>query len=88
MYVNTYMGRLGDPTGVNVARVEVTWYDEERDEVGTGFYHVHATGEEPEAKGEDGTIYNVFENLVHEAMDAKVEAGRFDSWEIEDISSV
>jgi hypothetical protein len=29
----------------------------------------------------------VFENLVHAAMDAKVEAGRFDFWEIDDISS-
>lgn len=85
-----YLGTLGDRSGVNVARVEVSWYDEATDHVGVGYYIVHATGNEPEVTDdpEFGTIYNVFENLVGAAMDAKVEAGTFDRWETEDTSSV
>ena len=87
---DTYLGTLGNRKGVNVAKVEVAWYDEVNDVMGDGFYLVHATGNEPEVTSdpEFGTIYNVFENLVHEAMEAKIEAGKFDSWAIEDISSV
>ena len=85
-----YLGTLGNREGVNVARVEVSWYDESSDTVGVGYYIVHATGDEPEVTSdpEFGTIYNVFENLVGAAMDAKVEAGKFDSWETEDTSSI
>lgn len=88
MRSTAYLGRLGNREGVNVAKVEVTWYDESNDETGDGHYVVHATGDEPECEGEYGTIYAVFEKLVGAAMDAKVEAGRFDSWEIEDTSSI
>lgn len=85
-----YLGTLGDRSGVNVARVEVSWYDEETDKVDVGYYIVHARGDEPEVTSdpEFGTIYNVFENLVGAEMDAKVEAGKFTSWETEDTSSV
>lgn len=83
-----YLGRLGDSSGVNVARVEVSWYKEdpglgfetELDEH-AGYYLVHATGDEP-----DG-IYAVFEGLVAEAMDAKVDSHRIDGWSIDDISA-
>lgn len=86
---DTFLGTLGNRAGVNVARVEVSWYDVNTDATGDGYYLVHATGDEPEVTDdpEFGTIYNVFENLVGESMDAKVEAGRFDTWAIEDISS-
>ena len=87
---NTFLGRLGNREGVNVAKVEVSWYDESTDTEGDGFYVVHATGDEPEIleAGEDGTIYAVFESLVHGAMQNKVDAGRFDSYSIEDISAI
>jgi len=86
----TFLGTLGNRAGVNVARVEVSWYDVETDASGDGYYIVYATGDEPEVTSdpEFGTIYNVFENLVGASMDAKVEAGRFDTWAIEDTSSV
>lgn len=83
------LGRIGDPAGVNVAKVEVSWYTETGLALyeEAGHYFVHATGNEPECRGEEGTIYAVFENLVDEAMEAKVEAGDFDGWAIDDISS-
>lgn len=90
-----YLGTLGDRSGVNVAKVEVSWfYDdpglghETKTEVGTGYFVVHATGDEPECEGEYGTIYAVFEKLVGEAMDARQERLGFASWETEDTSSV
>jgi hypothetical protein len=84
-----HLGTLGDRSGINVAKVEVTWYDEDSDTVFCGYYFVHATGDEPEIAeaGEYGSIYTVFENRVHEAMQAKQDAGKFDSYEIEDISA-
>ena len=88
------LGTLGDRAGINVARVEVFWqYDdpglghETVTEIETGYYLVHATGDEPEAQGEDGTIYNVFEDLVHAAMQDRQKRLGFASYEIEDISA-
>ena len=86
-YADTYFGTLGDRSGVNVAKVEVSWCYEDGT-VETGYFIVHATGSEPEAQGEDGTIYTVFENHVHEAMQRRQERLGFDSYEIEDTSSV
>lgn len=92
----TYLGTLGDRAGVNVARVEVWWAYEDpglgfetTTEIETGYYLVHATGDEPEIaeEGEYGSIYTVFENRVHEAMNARQKRLGFSTWEIEDISS-
>ena len=90
MSADTFLGRLGNREGVNVAKVEVSWWDEDTDAEGHGFYVVHAVGDEPEIveMGEDGTIYAVFEARVHGAMQAKVEAGKFTAWEIDDISAI
>lgn len=95
MSTSAFLGTLGDRQGVNVAKVEVSWFKDDpglgfetTTEVGLGYYIVHATGDEIECEGEEGTIYAVFERLVAEAMNPKLEAGRFDSWEFEDISSV
>jgi hypothetical protein len=85
---SAYLGTLGNRDGINVARVEVAWSYDGEDAVETGHYHVHATGDEPEAQGEDGTIYNVFEDLVHEAMQRRQERLGFASYEIEDTSSI
>jgi hypothetical protein len=92
---DTYLGTLGNRNGVNVAKVEVLWYWDDAGlghvtttETHTGFYIVHATGDEPEAQGEYGTIYNVFEDLVHAAMQARQERLGFTGYEIDDISSV
>ncbi len=95
-----YLGTLGDLRGINVAKVEVSWFWEEGSQdieeqlVGTtytyeeaGYYLVHATGEEPECEGEEGTIYAVFEKLVHEAMGKKQDKNLIDGWHIDDISS-
>ena len=89
-----YLGTLGDRSGVNVARVEVSWYfddpglgHETTTEIGTGYYLVHATGDEPECQGEYGTIYAVFEDLVHDAMQRRQERLGFASYEIDDTSS-
>lgn len=86
------LGTLGDRSGVNVAKVEVWWYVEYSDftrDTNAGFYYVHATGEEPmiAEAGEFGSIYTVFETLVHEAMQAKIDAYRLDGYEISDIYS-
>lgn len=89
----SYLGTLGDRRGVNVARVEVGWHFDTGsgflDDITyeTGYYLVHATGDEPECQGEDGTIYNVFEGLVHAAMQERQKRLGFDSYEIDDISS-
>lgn len=95
MSTATYLGTLGDRSGVNVARVEVSWgWDVDNEngtssqEIETGYYHVHATGDEPESQPPDGTIYNVFEDLVHGAMEARRNRLGFHWWEIEDTSSV
>ena len=84
------LGRLGNPDGVNVAKVEVQWWKEDPGEghftrfcYEGGFYVVHATGEEPDAE----TIYDTFSELVHEAMTTRLEAGRIDGYEILDTSS-
>ena len=90
-----YLGTLGDRRGVNVAKVEVSWwYDdpglghETTTTIETGHFIVHATGDEPECQGDEGTIYNVFEELVNEAMERRRERLGFASWETEDTSSV
>ena len=90
-----FLGTLGDRSGVNVARVDVVYgWDVDFEngtsgqEIHNGFYHVHATGEEPESVGEEGTIYNVFERLVGEAMDARQRKLGFHWWETEDTRSV
>jgi hypothetical protein len=91
----TYLGTLGDRSGVNVAKVEVVWFyddpglgpDSESSSSHTGHYIVHATGNEPECQGEYGTIYNVFEELVHEAMEARRVKLGFADWDTEDTSS-
>jgi len=46
-------------------------------------------GEEPmiAEEGEYGSIYTVFETLVHEAMEARREKLGFASYEIDDISA-
>ena len=90
MSTEIFLGRLGNREGINVAKVEVSWYDEETDESGQGFYIVHAVGDEPEVveAGEDGTIYAVFEARVHGAMQDKVENGKFTTWAIDDISAI
>ena len=86
-----HLGTLGDRGGVNVAKVEVQWF---KDDPGLGFetqscyeggfYLAHASGDEPECEGEFGSIYGVFERLVTEALDAKVDAGQIDGYEILD----
>lgn len=93
--MDTFLGRLGNREGVNVAKVEVTWWF---DDPGLGFetstethhghYIVHATGDEDECQGEDGTIYAVFEGLVHQAMQERQEKLGFASYDIDDISSI
>lgn len=90
----TFLGRLGNRDGVNVAKVEVSWYfddpglgHETTTETHTGYYLVHATGFEPEAQGEDGTIYTVFEDLVHAAMQSRQERLGFASYDLDDISA-
>ena len=92
---SAYLGTLGDRAGVNVAKVEVIWFfddaglgpDSESSSSHTGHYIVHATGNEPEAQGEDGTIYTVFEDLVHAAMNDRQRRLGFHDYDIEDISS-
>jgi len=84
------LGTLGDRSGINVAKVEVSWvfeYDDFSTEEHAGFYYVHATGNEPECEGEDGTIYAVFENLAHEAMQTRQERLGFADYAIGDISA-
>jgi len=98
MQNDRFLGTLGDRSGVNVARVDVVWgWDEVSldgpigsvdHEVQTGYYHVHATGEEPESQGEDGTIYAIFEKHVGEAMEARQRRLGFHWWETEDTRSV
>ena len=85
----TLLGTLGDRDGINVAKVEVCWwYERGLDlEEHAGFYFVHATGDEPRAQGEEGTIYNVFEDLVHERMLERQERLGFAGYEINDISA-
>lgn len=87
------LGTLGNRDGVNVAKVEVQWWKEDPGDghftrfcYEGGFYVVHATGDEPEAQS-DGSIYNVFHDLVTEAMEIKVEARRIDGYEILDTSA-
>jgi len=93
---DVYLGTLGDRTGINVAKVEVSWYWEDATDPDhnwpsgisciaeeAGHYYVHATGEEEDAD----TIYDTFERLVHEAMDARQKKLSFHGWEIDDISS-
>jgi len=86
------LGTLG--SGVNVAKVQVSWYFEDPGlgfetgiEEHAGFYFACASGEEPEAQGEEGTIYAVFENLVNAAMDRRQEKLGFASYAIDDISA-
>jgi len=94
--IDTFLGTLGDRSGVNVARVDVVYGWEVDNENGTssqelhtGWFRVHATGEEPEAvEPEYGTIYNVFERLVEEAMEARQKRVGFHWWETEDTRSV
>lgn len=92
----TCLGTLGDRSGVNVAKVEVSWCYEDpglghftRIEEHAGHYIVHATGEEPmiAEEGEYGSIYTVFETLVHEAMQARQKRLGFADYAIDDISS-
>jgi hypothetical protein len=90
---DTFLGRLGNREGINVAKVEVSWYyegDVGNDRVEHGFYIVHAVGDEPEitAEGEDGTIYAVFEGRVHAAMQERQERLGFAGYEIDDISAI
>ena len=93
--IDTFLGTLGDRSGVNVARVDVVYGWEVDNENGTssqelhtGWFHVHATGDEPECEGEYGTIYAVFEKHVEEAMEARQKRVGFHWWEVEDTSSV
>lgn len=97
MPTDTFLGRLGNREGVNVAKVEVFWWfddvgltDATTTETHRGFYIVHAVGDEPEIAeaGEFGTIYTVFEGLVHNAMKARQKSLGFDGYEIDDISAV
>lgn len=94
--IDNCLGNLGDPKGINVAKVEVSWYSEYASdalsyqiEENAGHYFVSATGDEPmiEAEGEFGSIYTVFETLVHEAMQKKVDAGVIDGYQIDDVSA-
>jgi len=92
---NGFLGTLGDRSGVNVARVDVVYgWDVDFNngtsgqEIHTGYFHVHATGEEPESVGEEGTIYNVFERLVGERMDERQRRLGFHWWETEDTRSI
>lgn len=85
------LGILGNRIdGVNVARVEVSWYFEDEafnlDEH-AGHFLVHATGQEPDAISGEGTIYAVFERLTHAAMDERQQREGFDGWQIDDISA-
>lgn len=92
----TFLGTLGNREGVNVAKVEVSWYFEDPGlgfettvEEHFGYFLVHATGDE-ECVVEDpeyGTIYTVFENLTHEAMQRRQERQGFAGYEIDDISA-
>ena len=89
------IGTLGDRSGVNVAKVDVVYgWDVDFEngtsgqEIHTGYFHVHATGVEPESVGEEGTIYNVFERLVEEAMDRRQKTLGFHWWETEDTRSI
>lgn len=84
-----YRGTLGNRDAINVARVEVQWWDEHDDWSQTyhgGYFFVHASGEEPEAEG-DGGIYAVFSELTHAEMERCKERGKFDGYEILDISA-
>lgn len=82
-----FLGRLGDPAGVNVARVEVSWY---WDDPGLGFesttheqagyFLVHATGNEPGVE----TIYETFDELVSEEMERRRRKLGFHGWETDD----
>lgn len=92
---NIFLGTLGDRDGVNVARVEVSWgWDVDHENgtdsqnIWTGYFLVHATGEEPECEGEYGSIYAVFEEHVATAMEARQKRLGFHWWETEDTSSV
>jgi hypothetical protein len=92
---NGFLGTLGDKSGVNVARVDVVYgWDVDNEngtssqEIHTGYFHVHATGDEPECEGEDGTIYAVFEKLVDERMTERRSRLGFHWWETEDTRSV
>lgn len=89
-----HLGALGDRGGVNVAKVEVQWWkaDPGLGHFTTscyegGYYTAYASGDEPECEGEYGTIYNVFDKLVTEALDARVEKGEIDGYEILDTYS-
>jgi len=82
----TCLGTLGNREGANVAKVQVSWMYE-RNEWHAGYYLVHATGDEPECQGEDGTIYAVFEELTHEAMQRRQERQGFYDYEITDVSA-
>src|SRR5215471_18455211 len=91
----TRLGTLGNPNGINVAKVEVCWWYDDAGlglastttETHAGHFIVAATGNEPECEGEDGTIYAVFESLTHAAMQARQERLGFAGYDITDISS-
>lgn len=87
-----FMGTLGNRDGVNVAKVQVSWYTEDPG-LGfvtelcesAGYFLVHATGD-PSITGEPD-IYGEFEELVGEAMEKRVRDGRCDGWQIDDVSA-
>lgn len=82
----TCLGTLGDKDAPNVAKVEVSygWY-----EPGLGFettYTEHA-GHFVVHAGEEVDIYETFNELVEQAMEAKAKREGFQDWQIDDIYS-
>lgn len=83
------LGRLGNRDDINVAKVEVQWWSERAvedldgqltGETATyyegGYYLVHA--------GDVENIYDDFDRLVTEKLEARVEAGLIDGYDILD----
>ena len=81
-----FLATLGDRDGVNVAKVEVSWYyswqgehgGEEREEH-AGYFLVHATGDE-----DVDSIYETFETLVGAAMEERQARLGFYDWQTDD----
>lgn len=81
------LGTLGDTSGANCAKVEVSWWF---DDPGLGYettvtehaghFYVYATGDEP-----DDHLYATFDRLTTEAMERRRNKQGFTDWQIDDI---
>lgn len=77
------LGQIGSTDGVNVARVEVSWYYADGLEE-AGHYIVRARGDEYGAE----TLYDIFDAAVTVAMSARQERLGFEGWQIDDTYAV